>query len=813
MVFYRHNIPSNTSLSDEDIEDDLNTHSVFFPPAPSAQWKSLCPDTHRTRVPERGSPIGKLPPELLIHVLRNLHLPRDLRCCLLVSRTWCECSVELLWHKPTFSRIETLTKMRRVLAGTDLIFAYASFIRRLNFVPLSKDLKDGNFCFLQRCERLERLTLVNCNLISNIALERVLPSFPDLVALDLNGVVSTSTEAIVRVANISKRLQGINLSGCKTVGNDAVIALATNCPLLRRVKLSGLELLTDQSVSLLVKSCPLLLEIDLNHCELITDTAVRDIWMHSKLMREMRLAYCPNLTDSGFPAPLTSDLIAHADRLSHPFPRSDGDHESLPPLVLSSNFVHLRMMDLTGCAQLTDEAIDGIIAVAPKLRNLVLSKCIHLTDRAVETICKLGRSLHYLHLGHAGRITDRSVRTLARSCTRLRYVDFANCSLLTDLSVFELAALPKLRRIGLVRVHNLTDEAIYALAQRHATLERIHLSYCDQLTVVAVHYLLQKLHKLTHLSLTGVPAFMLPELQQFCREPPKLRAFLTDLLDHITEMSGTDDTEYDESEPDLAERLSDEEDDGLTDEQADADEAARRMLLSMSQMSLSRQPNRTPQARQSTTMSSAPTVVADDEPAVPPPVRAQAGSSRHSVADALPVVDTLPIVETLQSPPASDALSSGSGVTNQSNGAGFFRHYHDHGYSVVSPQTTGARTPDLDYAEIGHGRGLQGAASAGPSLPGRRGWSNENPRPPFEEQSSSELRWPHQEPQSPAEATLRSPQDEARTRHMGRSIRNTLTIAEQYASSFLFGRSQEGRATGASARDSVGRSSEGTGRS
>ena len=96
-----------------------------------------------------------------------------------------------------------------------------------------------------------------------------------------------------------------------------------------------------------------------------------------------------------------------------------------------------------------------------------------------------------------------------------------DCVLLTDMSVFELSALPKLRRVGLVRVNNLTDEAIYSLAERHATLERIHLSYCDQISVMAIHFLLQKLHKLTHLSLTGIPAFRQPELQQFCREPPK----------------------------------------------------------------------------------------------------------------------------------------------------------------------------------------------------------------------------------------------------------------------------------------------------
>lgn len=88
------------------------------------------------------------------------------------------------------------------------------------------------------------------------------------------------------------------------------------------------------------------------------------------------------------------------------------------------------------------------------------------------------------------------------------------------MSVFELSSLPKLRRVGLVRVDNLTDESVYALADRHATLERIHLSYCDQISVMAIYFLLQKLHKLTHLSLTGVPAFRQTELQQFCRPPP-----------------------------------------------------------------------------------------------------------------------------------------------------------------------------------------------------------------------------------------------------------------------------------------------------
>jgi len=435
---YKHHISSATSLSDENDDDDANK-SIFFAGidhqpliVSPAQWSSklrLLPSGGRTIIAH--SPISNLPPEILIHILKHLHSPRDLYNSLRVSRTWCECSVELLWHKPAFPKFETLEKMSRLLAGPDQTFTYARFIRRLNFLNLGGSLKDDNFSILARCDRLERLTLVNCALISGEVLAHVLPCFPNLVAIDLTGVVNTTDDAIVGLASSSNRLQGINLAGCSKVTDIGMMALATQCPLLRRVKLSGLELITDDPISSLAKSCPLLLEIDLNHCELITDVSIRDIWTYSTHMREMRLSHCVELTDAAFPAPLKPETNGQPD-VPNPFPSfGTKTADQLPPLVLSRSFEHLRMLDLTACSLVTDDAVEGIISHAPKIRNLVLSKCGLLTDRSVENICRLGRHLHYLHLGHAAKITDRSVRTLARSCTRLRYIDFASKFLLS----------------------------------------------------------------------------------------------------------------------------------------------------------------------------------------------------------------------------------------------------------------------------------------------------------------------------------------------------------------------------------------------
>ncbi|KAH9045488.1 hypothetical protein EDB85DRAFT_2284371 [Lactarius pseudohatsudake] len=553
-IYAQHSASQSANSFSDDEEDDNNIFaSGELAVASPATWYSRIHHVQTTARTPPHSPASHLPPEILINILKHLSSPRDIHSTLLVSRSWCECSVELLWHKPTVPDFNTLIKIMQVLSREEPTFTYSQFIRRLNFISVGSEMSDSIFGRLAPCVRLERLTLVGCSNLSDDVIARTVPHFPNLVAIDLSGVDGVTDRTVFALADCCPKLQGINLLGCRRVSSTSIGALAEKCPLLRRVKLTGLADLTDDPVSNLAIKGSLLLEIDLNGCKKLSDRAVRDIWTHSHNMREMRLSHCQELTDLAFPAPQN---IREPPPGPNPFPEFHRFPVSdLPPLRLSRALEHLRMLDLTSCSKITDDAVEGIVSASPRLRNLVLSKCSQLTDRAIESICLLGKHLHYLHLGHASSITDRSVKTLARSCTRLRYIDLANCNQLTDMSVFELASLPKLRRIGLVRVSNLTDEAIYSLGDRHQTLERVHLSYCDRITVMAIHYLLQKLQKLNHLSLTGIPAFRRHELQQFCRTPPaefnttqrsqfcvfagegvnKLRRYLTDLFNSITE--------------------------------------------------------------------------------------------------------------------------------------------------------------------------------------------------------------------------------------------------------------------------------------
>lgn len=202
---------------------------------------------------------------------------------------------------------------------------------------------------------------------------------------------------------------------------------------------------------------------------------VTSLLVKGQSLRELRLANCELVDDSAF--------------------------LSLPP---GQTYEHLRILDLTSCQRVTDRAVERIIEAAPRLRNVVLAKCRNITDQAVFAISKLGKNLHYVHLGHCTNLTDESVKRLVHYCNRIRYIDLGCCLHLTDESVTRLAILPKLKRIGLVKCSNITDASVYALAKanqryhqrkdadgRSAThhyssgssLERVHLSYCTQLTL------------------------------------------------------------------------------------------------------------------------------------------------------------------------------------------------------------------------------------------------------------------------------------------------------------------------------------------
>ncbi|KAL1986263.1 hypothetical protein VTN96DRAFT_6631 [Rasamsonia emersonii] len=492
---------SSTSTSPERAADD---DTDFFMAQANDSQSSVGVATFRDLNVSNGQnvvvpPIMRLPPEILISIFSKLSSPADLLNCMLVCQKWAANCVGILWHRPSCNRFENLRSVVTSVGKPDSLFPYAELIKRLNLSALTDKVSDGTVLPFTQCKRIERLTLTNCSKLTDKGVSDLVEGNRYLQALDVSELRSLTDHTLFTVAKNCPRLQGLNITGCAKVTDESLIVVSENCRQLKRLKLNGVVQVTDKAVVSFAENCPSILEIDLHDCKLVTSPSVTTLLSTLRNLRELRLAHCVEIDDSAF--------------------------LKLPEGMI---FESLRILDLTACERVKDDAVERIINSAPRLRNLVLAKCKFITDRAVLAICRLGKNLHYVHLGHCSNITDSAVIQLIKSCNRIRYIDLACCNLLTDASVQQLATLPKLRRIGLVKCQSITDRSILALARSRASpdplgvscLERVHLSYCVNLTMEGIHALLNHCPRLTHLSLTGVQAFLREDLTAFCREAP-----------------------------------------------------------------------------------------------------------------------------------------------------------------------------------------------------------------------------------------------------------------------------------------------------
>lgn len=466
---------SSSTSPERGADDDNDSFMLQANDSQSSLGGDMSPELSQTEAMRREyeercrvSPVHRLPAELLISIFSRLTSPRDLQTSMLVCKEWARNSVGLLWHRPAMNRWESIHSVIMSIRKSDKFFAYQDLVKRLNMSTLGGQVSDGTLVGMQECKRIERLTLTNCFKLTDLSIAPLIDMNRSLLALDVTGLDQLTDRTMMFVADNCLRLQGLNVTGCKKLTDNSIMAIAKNCRHLKRLKFNNCVQLTDQSIETVATYSTHLLEIDLYGLHQLESPSITALLTSCPHLRELRLAHCAQINDSAF--------------LNIPY---DPDHPT--------TFDSLRILDLTDCSELGDKGVERIIQSCPRLRNLILAKCRQITDRAVFAITRLGKNLHYIHLGHCARITDSSVEALAKACNRIRYIDLACCSNLTDHSVMKLASLPKLKRIGLVKCAGITDHSIYSLAMGEikagrkvngiSVLERVHLSYCTQLTL------------------------------------------------------------------------------------------------------------------------------------------------------------------------------------------------------------------------------------------------------------------------------------------------------------------------------------------
>lgn len=187
----------------------------------------------------RISPISRLPAELMIAIFSKLSSPNDLKNCMLVAKDWARNSVGLLWHRPQTSKWPNLQCVAQAVMKVDSYFDYEPLVKRLNLSTLGAEVSDGTLLPFQRCKRIERLTLTNCNKLSDQSLTAMLEGNRSLLALDVTGIENLTDRTIDALAKNCMKLQGLNITDCRKITDESLEAVAGHCRNLKRVSLSG----------------------------------------------------------------------------------------------------------------------------------------------------------------------------------------------------------------------------------------------------------------------------------------------------------------------------------------------------------------------------------------------------------------------------------------------------------------------------------------------------------------------------------------------------------------------------------------------
>lgn len=442
-------------------------------------------------------PLRSLPSEILHLVLDKITQKSDIVNLLRVCKLWALIIVKIIYYRPHINKKHQLELFMRTmrLKRDDTVFDYRTMIKRLNFSFVGDYLHDEELYSFVGCQNLERLTLVFCKHITSAPVAAVLNGCKYLQSVDITGIKEITDNVFDTLAESCKRVQGFYVPQAKMVSYNSLGNFISNAPMLKRIKVTANSNMNDELVELLAEKCPLLVEVDITLSANVNDSSLIKLFMKLTQLREFRITHNTNITDKFF-----LELSKNVNQLPS-----------------------LRLLDLSGCENITDKTIERVVKLAPKLRNIFLGKCSRITDLSLVHLSILGKNLQTVHFGHCFNITDRGVRALVKSCPRIQYVDFACCTNLTNHTLYELSYLSRLKRIGLVKCSQMTDDGLLnmiALRGRNDTLERVHLSYCSNLTIYPIYELLMACPRLSHLSLTAVPSFLRPDITAFCRPAP-----------------------------------------------------------------------------------------------------------------------------------------------------------------------------------------------------------------------------------------------------------------------------------------------------
>ncbi|KAH6562934.1 hypothetical protein BASA62_008828 [Batrachochytrium salamandrivorans] len=252
----------------------------------------------------------------------------------------------------------------------------------------------------------------------------------------------------------------VELFDCTRLDEDGLLSIAYLCPNVRTLNLSLCGRITNKVLIEIGASCKHIFSLTLKGAFLPTDAGFSSMF-------------------SGLGSSLTNLSLEHAAKLTN---------TSLH--VLSKSAPNLRILNLTSCSKVGDDAIETISKMQclehlelNGLRDDVESSAI------LQLISAIGHQLTTLSLNGYNLLGDTVVEAITETCKGLSSLSLSECPLITSAGVISaLKLFSTTSPEGLVSLYFnrnvlLSDDVIFVIVNRMGeTLERLGLNGLDELS-------------------------------------------------------------------------------------------------------------------------------------------------------------------------------------------------------------------------------------------------------------------------------------------------------------------------------------------
>ncbi|CAH0368576.1 unnamed protein product [Pelagomonas calceolata] len=236
---------------------------------------------------------------------------------------------------------------------------------------------------------LEKILLRNCDRITNAGCRALADHCHVLQKVDIRGA-RRCTDVGIRVlgAALGEQLQHLDIGQMHLLtdgvdrgfGFEGILALARDARALRVLRLDGCFQVSKRSLAALAKGLTTLQEIGLAGCPRLHAKEFGDLCKASKdSLEKISLACCGDCVSDD----LVVNMARGAPRLKQLSLRDCERFGQRGCKALATNCLRLTRLDLTGCAGLTDEAVNEFSTVRwkpPGLRHLLLAHCRGVGD-------------------------------------------------------------------------------------------------------------------------------------------------------------------------------------------------------------------------------------------------------------------------------------------------------------------------------------------------------------------------------------------------------------------------------------------------